>query len=195
MKKEIRLGIVLVCSLLLCACGNKKQILLPEEEQVKQICELSTLECEFNNVAIGEKSKGEGIAHLGEKDRKYWVEYTGVVKLGIDMSKVSMEIEENNVMISIPKAELQYIGIKEGSYNEESVITSKDAFFNKNKIMVEEQKVAITSAQESMKAAISENDDLMCKAQERAKSLIENYINSIGNATGITYNIEWKYLD
>ena len=195
MKKKIGLGIVLVCSFLLCACGEKQHTLLPEEEQIRQICELSTLECEFNNVAIGEKSKGEGFAHLGEKDRKYWVEYIGVVKLGIDMSKVSMEIEENDIKICIPQAELQYIGIKEGSYNEESVIVSNDAFFNKNKITVEDQQEAIASAQKSMEEKIINNKDLMTKAQDRAKTLIENYINNIGNATGVTYNIEWKILN
>ena len=195
MKKRIRLGVILICSCVLCGCGKEQQTLLPEEEKIRQICELSTLECEFNNVAKGEKTKGEGISHVGEKDRKYWIEYIGIVKLGIDVSKVSLEIEENNVVISMPQAELQYIGIKDDSYNEESIITSQDAFFNKNKITVEEQKEAITNAQENMKETILESEDLMRKAQDRAKSLIENYIINIGNATGVTYNIEWKYLN
>ena len=185
-----------ICVCMLFGCGREEeQLILPEEEQIRQICELSTLECEFNNVAKGEKTKGEGFTSLGEKNRKYWVEYTGVVKLGIDMSKVSMEIKDNNVVITMPQAELQYIGIKDDSYTEESIITSEDALLNKNKITVEDQQEAIVNAQETMKNTILKNEGLMRKAQDRAKTLIENYINNIGKVSGVTYNIEWKYID
>ena len=57
---------------MLFGCGREEeQLILPEEEQIRQICELSTLECEFNNVAKGEKTKGAGFTSLGEKNRKY----------------------------------------------------------------------------------------------------------------------------
>ena len=196
MRKLIRLVILMIGTCLIYGCGKEQSdLMLPEEEQIRQICELSTLECEFNNVAKGEKTKGEGIAHLGEKDRKYWVEYVGIVKLGIDMAKVSMEIKDTNVFITLPKAEIQAMDIKDGSYNEDSVITSQDAFFNKNKITVDEQQDAIADAQATMERTILESQDLMQKAQDRAKTLIENYIKNIGAASGITYNIQWKYID
>lgn len=192
-KKRISVVVLLICCCLLCGCEKKqKQTFMPEEEQIRKICELSTIECHYNNVAKGIQTKGEGILHLGEKDRKYWVEYTGVAKLGIDMSKVSMEIEENNIVIKMPEAEIQFMGYDEDSYNEESVITSEDNFFNKNKITVEKQQEAIAEAQKTMEETILGNKELMSNAQNRAKILIENYINEIGNATGVTYNIEWK---
>ena len=196
MKKLIRLAILMIGACLIYGCGNQQStFLLPEEEQIRQICELSTLECEFNNVAKGEKTKGEGIAHLGEKDRKYWIEYVGIVKLGIDMSKVSMEIKDTDVIITLPKAEIQFMDIKDDSYNADSVVTSQDAFFNKNKITVDEQQEAIADAQATMERTILESQDLMQKAQDRAKTLIENYIRNVGAASGITYNVQLKYID
>ena len=42
-----------------------------------------------------------------------------------------------------------------------------------------------------MKEEVKSNQAIMNKATERAKVLIENYINQLGSATGMTYTIEW----
>ena len=44
-----------------------------------------TLETYYHNVAEVEKEAGSGITHWFEKDRKLWIEYTGIVKIGIDI--------------------------------------------------------------------------------------------------------------
>lgn len=36
---------------------------------------------------------------------------------------------------------------------------------------------------------------LMDNARENAKELLENYIKSVGDATGIEYTVNWVYLD
>lgn len=182
--------IVAMCLAMLCGCGKAKDI--PEIEQIKSICELSTIECIYNNVAKGEKTKGEGITHIGEKDRKYWIEYQGYVKLGIDMSRVEMEIDGDTVKITLPEAEIQSIGIIDETFTEDSVVSSSDSFWNKNKITAEEQKAIVADAQDTMKEEVKSNQAIMNKATERAKVLIENYINQLGSATGMTYTIEWN---
>ncbi len=63
----------------------------PALSQVRSICELATLECYYHNVAKSTKTKGTGLAHVGEKERKFWIEYTGVARIGIDMSDVNMK--------------------------------------------------------------------------------------------------------
>ena len=192
-KCKITICVLIIAVCILCGCTgeteNKQQ---PEIEQIKAICELSTLECRYNNVAKGVKTKGEGLAHLGEKDRKYWIEYEGVVKLGIDLSKVSMRIEGTDVIVTMPEVEIQNISIVESSYNADSVIVSEDAFFNKNKITVEEQQSVVEDAQKEMEATLMANSDLKNRAQDRAKTLIESYINNLGQATGVSYNVVWE---
>lgn len=166
----------------------------PNITQIRSICELATLECYYHNVAKSVKYKQEGITHLGEKDRAFWIEYTGTVKLGIDMSRVSMDMDDNKVTITIPEAEVLEVSVDDSSYNEDSYIMSQDGW-NKNKITAEDATEAIKAAKENMKQTAMENSSLLLNAQERAKKLIENYLVRIGDAVGVKYDIDWKYLD
>ena len=97
-------------------CTDKKAAVqavnaTPEVEELKSICELATLECYYHNVAKSVKTKGDGIAHIGEKERVFWIEYSGVAKVGIDMSKVKMESadEEGKYIITIPKSDCPHL--------------------------------------------------------------------------------------
>ncbi len=192
MKKIIPFIIlVLLPIILLCGCKKEQPIQEPDILQIRSICNLATLECRYHNVAKSEKKAGEGLAHWGEVDRKFWVEYTGIAKIGIDMEKVEIQINDNQVRVTLPEAKILSTGIDERDLNENSYIFSGDAFFNKNKITVEDQLSAINNAQEEMKKTVNENKGLLTAAQERAKSLIENYINKMGELSGIEYQIEW----
>ena len=189
-KQKVLLSAALLMAILLTACG--KPTVEPEISQIRNICNLATLECYFHNVAKSEKTAGSGITHSGESDRAFWVEYTGTVKLGIDMNKVEMNIKENEVEITLPQAEVLGIGIDTPTLNEDSYIMSQDSFFNKNKITADDQISAINAAQEKMKQTVSENTTLLTSAQDRAKTLIENYITQLGEAVGQPYTIIWK---
>ena len=127
-----------------------------------------------------------------EKDKKFWIEYTGVANLGIDMSKVKMEIDGINIKVTIPKAQLLNISIDETSLNDDSFTTSQDGW-NKNEITADDQTAAINQAQKEMEKSVQENSALLVSAQDRAQKLIENYINRLGEAVGVEYKIEWVY--
>ena len=191
-KRGIKICLTGLCLFLLCGCGKQDTSKLPELEQIKNICELSTLKCVYNNVAKGTKKAGEGIKHIGEKDRKYWIEYEGYVKIGIDLSKVQMDILGENVKITLPEAEIQEIGIVDETFTEESIISNEDSFWNKNKITAEDQQKIVADAQEEMKNEVAGNQSILNQATERAKNLIENYIIQLGNSAGISYHIEWS---
>ena len=187
------LSVLLIC--LLSGCSNKAN--LPQKEpditQIRSICNLATLECYYHNVAKSDKKAGSGIFHIGELDRKFWIEYTGIAKIGIDMSKVNMEIEGNNVTVFIPNAKLLSIDISESDLNEDSYISSGDSWFNTNKITAEDQTEAINNAQATMAESVKNNTALLMSAQTRAQELIENYIKQLGQLSNIEYNIQWEY--
>lgn len=103
----------------------------PDISQIRSICELATLECYYHNVAASTKEKGKGISHIGEKDREFWIEYSGVAKLGVNMSKVDMEVNGKDIVITIPKAEL--LGLSDYTFSEDSYISEDDGI-NKNPI-------------------------------------------------------------
>ncbi len=196
MKKILSGVLVLALCLAMCGCAKEEPVVEePDILQIRSICELATLECYYHNVAKSVKTKGTGLAAIGEKDREFWTEYTGVVKIGVDMSKVKMEISGTDVKITIPAAELLSAEVDESTYNADSSVFSEDSFFNSNKITVEDQQASIADAQAKMKEEVINNNTLLINAQNRAKMLIENYIKQLGAAIGVNYKISWVYLD
>ena len=68
-----------------------------------------------------------------------------------------------------------------------------DGILNKNPITAEDQTDAIAEANEQIRQSFAENETLLTHAQERAKLLIENYIEQLGTLSGVEYQINWIY--
>lgn len=192
MKKFKYVILIVMISSLLVGCSNKMDK-KPDLMEIKTICELATLETYYHNVATFEKKAGDGLTHLFEKDRKMWIEYTGIVKIGIDMSKVDIEVNGNDVKVTLPKAKVLGIDIDKDKLDKDSYIYSEDSFINKNEITAEEETEAINVAQKEMREQAENNEQLLTTARERAKELILNYINELGDLSGINYNTTWVY--
>ena len=191
-KKYIIILVVAILALLTVVFAIPKESKEPEEEQIKAICELATLDCYYNNVAKITKPKGSGLSHALEKEREIWIEYEAVVKIGIDMKELSIKINDNKVEVSMPKAMILDVLINKDTMNADSYIISEDGFFNKNKVTTEEQQDAIVKAQIQLEEKVNNNSMLFEQAEKKAKSLIENYINTLGKMSGTEYVIEWK---
>lgn len=196
--RRINLGwmIAIMIAVTLEGCGKTEEVNVPEPqiEQVRSICNLATVQCYYHNVAKSEKKADKGITHLGEKDRKFWIEYTGIANLGIDVSEVQMKVDGTEVHVTLPEAKLLNISIDRETLNEDSYISSADGL-NKNEITADDQTQAINKAQQKMEETVAANTTLLLNAQNRAKKLIENYIEQLGEAAGIEYHVTWKYLD
>lgn len=197
---KIKLGILMVCVLLaLTACSKPEVEIIdkkPDLTQIRNICNLATLECYYHNVAKSTKKAGTGLLNIGNQDREFWIEYTGIARLGIDISRVKMTIEGDRVRILMPNAEI--IGqptIENTSLGEDSFIISEADWFNRNKITAEDQTKAINAAQDHMKATLAQNTALLVRAQSRAETLIENYILQLGEISGRKYKISWDYME
>ena len=196
--RKIAIILLLVLTLsMFSGCSQKVENTSKEPDimQIRSICNLATLECYYHNVAMSEKEAGSGISYIGEVDRKFWIEYTGIAKVGIDMSEVDMKIEGDKVTVFIPNAKLLKIDIseEEDDFNEKSYISSGDSWFNKNKITADDQTAAINNAQSKMEETVMNNSSLLLSAQTRAQKLIENYIVQLGQLSNIEYKIEWVY--
>lgn len=162
----------------------------PDISQIRSICELATLKCYYHNVAKSVKEKGKGLSHIGEKERIFWIEYSGVARFGINVSGVKMETKGNEILITIPKAEL--LGLSDHTFAEGSYISSDDGF-NKNPITSENQTEAVAAAEEDIREMFAKDDTILSKAQDNAKKLIENYIQQLGQLSEVEYKITWKY--
>lgn len=192
MKKRILILLVAAVCLFFTACSNQDTVekVVPQASQMKSICELATVQCYYHNVAKYFEEDVSGM-WLWKKDRNFWVEYSGIITIGIDTSLVAIEVEENNVTISIPQAKVLSCKVDDETLTEASFIVAK----NSASVEAEHQTKAFKEAQEKMWAAASSDTALLANAQERAKKLIEDYVNNIGECTGTTYTIKWIYLD
>lgn len=192
MKKIMLLFLTAAILLTGTACGQQAQSvdMKPEVSQMKSICELAVMECYYHNVAKYKEEDAEGILWW-QKDKHFWIEYSGVVTLGIDASLVSMEVDNNQVTITIPEATVLNCKVDSNSLNEDSYIVD----MNSADINAEDEVKAFEEAQLQLEKNASSDRALLADALQRAQSLLEDYVTNIGNAIGKEYVIKWVYLD
>lgn len=193
MKKKI-ISILCVGMLLLSLNGCKS---MEKEEksaqinlqQMQEICQLATLECYYHNVAKSDTSKR---VLWWNTNKKLWIEYTGIVKMGIDVSKVSMEVEDDDtVVITLPNAQILGCKVDEDSLTEDSYYIKKQGL-GAGDITADIQTNAFQEAQKNMREVAENDTTQLFQARQRAKSLLESYVKNIGNVIGKDYKIEWR---
>ena len=193
MKKLMCILISAVLTLSLAACSDTEPApvdMEPKTSQMKAICELAVMDCYYHNVAKYEMKDAEGFLWW-TKDKNFWIEYSGVVTIGIDVSRVTVEIDGTKVTISIPAAEVLSYTVDSSSLTEDSYIVAQDSAA----IEAEDEIAAFSVAQADLEATASQDTALLASAQQQAQQLLEDYITNIGKATGKSYSIEWIYLD
>lgn len=192
--KKLRLTLICVMVLLsLTACGKtgmNSASMEPKTSQMKAICELAVMDCYYHNVAKFTEEDAEGIL-LWKKDKNFWIEYSGVVTLGIDASLVKVEVSGSEVSITIPSASVLNCTVDSSSLTEDSFIVAK----NSAKIQAEDEVYAFEAAQTYLEQTAAADTALLANAQQRAQELLEEYITNIGKAVGQEYTIKWIYLD
>ncbi len=168
-------------------------VLEPDEVKVKNICQLATLECYYNNVAKATKSGGSGIAHLGEKDRVFWVEYSAVATLGVDVSKVSIEVYDNTLVVYLPDAQvLEKVSVVPNSYDSNSIIKDLDGKINSNDITASDITKAVNDSLGELTEEVENDSALLGTAKDRAKVLIKDYIEKINEYSDKKYIVVFK---
>ena len=190
MKRKKIVCLLVISMLCISGCGDKNQ--KKEEESdfsaISSVCELATLKCYYHNVAKSETEASGLFKWLGKGYKKIWTEYSGIVELGIDVSKVSVEkpTADGVVKVTIPDAEILSVDLDEDSMSEPLTDTG---FMTE--ITKEEETEALAEAQNHMEETAKENGNLLNQAKERAKSLIEGYVKNVGEQIGKEYTVEW----
>lgn len=193
-----KLLIILLFTLIITGCSSKTTNTVDKtinEDDIRHICELATLDVKFNNIVkcINEQPftiLGKTVVKNAFKSQA-WAEYQGNVQVGIDMKQVNVSFDEslNKIIITLPKAKV----IGEPTDNISEI---QDEFFHYSngwvsqnigaKITPEMKQKGISEAKQNMIASIEGNDTILAQAQNRAKNLIENFIYQNGE-----YEIEW----
>ena len=186
MKKKMSLILVLLALLMAFSACERKVTPIISEETIGNICELASLKCYFNNVAIIEKNAN----NIFQVDRKMWIEYAGVVTLGIRMHELGIQITDDSITFVMP--EVCILSSEFNDIGSDAYVENPDTGWDKNPITTEEQTKAIHESQEKMKASVINNAALVAKAERQVKKAIEQYIKSISQLSGQEYTIIWK---
>lgn len=189
MKKMVCLLVCAVLAICLASCGGKNTM-EPQTSQMKAICELAVMDCYYHNVAKYKKENASGVL-FWQKDKHFWVEYSGVVSLGIDASQVSVEVDDDVATITIPEAKVLRCTVQSEELTEDSYIVAKDSA----KIEAQDEVEAFAKAQEDLEKTAATDTAMLSNAQQRAQALLEEYVKNIGEAVGKDYAIQWVYLD
>ena len=177
-------------TLLACAaCGGEEAApeIEPQVSRMRSICELAVMECYYHNVAKYKEEDAESFL-FWSRDKHFWIEYSGVVELGVDASLVSMELQGDTVAITLPEARVLSCTVDSASLTEDSFIVDKSSA----KVTAEDETAAFAQAQAQMEAAAAEDRVLLSSARERAQTLLEAYVKNIGAAVGREYVVRWE---
>lgn len=195
MKKII--AVISMCVMMMCslsACGLKQKDTSVEKviniTQMKAICELATLECYYHNVAKVSKEKD---VLWWDTKAELWIEYSGIVKVGVDISDLDLEVNGEVVNITMPKAAVLSCEVDETKLNKDSYIMIREGL-GAEKITADDQTLAFQTAQDSMREAAEADEELISQAQQRAEDLLESYINNVGDILGKKYTISWNII-
>ena len=182
-------SLLLVVLMICCSCGTSQETanIKVEKSQIRNIAELATLECYYHNVAKYEDDDTSGIL-FWKKDTRYWIEYSGVVKYGVDASKIKMKVNNDKVFITMPKAELQGVNIDKKTLNKKSYIVEEGT----TPPQAKDQTEAIKDAQAEMRNEAKKDKSLFARAEDQAQVLIEKYVTNVGKIIGKNYKIEWE---
>ena len=193
------ISLVLTLVIVLCAGilkeekkHEKEQEILeaPDFTEIVKIGDLMTLKCYYHNVAEYEKEPDGlfqyGLLQVGKK--KFWVEYEGIVKIGIDINKVEIGNPDENGIVRVYVPEVDKFEANQNSNSVQDPIYEKSWFTS---ITTEEKTAALAVSQEKMLEAAKTDQSMITRARENAKSIIEQYITNAGMALSQEYKVQW----
>lgn len=191
-KQSVAAACMTALLLLTTACGKAEEpaLPLPQEEQVKTICQLAVLECEYHNLAKFEQKDASKFLWM-IKDKRFWVEYSATAVLGIDADQVSMELQGDVVSITLPRAQVLDCKVNGDSLSKDSYIVDKASA----PVTAEDEVYAFQEAQDGLQKTVEADNNMMNLAQKRAEELLKNYVNSLAKATGTEYQVEFHYIE
>ncbi|MBO4338554.1 MAG: DUF4230 domain-containing protein [Clostridia bacterium] len=143
------------------------------EEKISKIGELASVEDFYTNSALQTDSKKIKDWDIPLTKKSFIVKYNGIIKAGVDVSKIKISVEENIIHIKLPEAQILSHEIDEKSL--EVLDETKNIF---NPITIDDYNNFQIEQKELVEEHAIENG-LLEKATENVKETIKLLITSI----------------
>ncbi|MFZ3543323.1 DUF4230 domain-containing protein [Bifidobacterium adolescentis] len=143
--------------------------------------------CYYHNTA---KLSHEGSWFFNNGYKRMWMEYSGIVKYGIDADKVTISPDANGhrVIITVPPAHvLDDPDVNEKSFSKPLVSTGFAT-----SITAEEKTEMFDKAQQSMLKQAKTDSALLAQAEARARTILEQYVRNVLGDDAKNWTIEFK---
>ena len=189
--------ILLIILLLTCVTACKKDNIELEKSLSKMSLtgDLITKKVYYHNVAEYDGSNSNFFRRVFGIDKKAWIEYTGLVDLGIDLTQVKITADGNKIHVLIPKTKLNKATVKNTKSDDIIIYNSDGSILKLGEVSASEGTEAIGVAQKTMMENVEKDTQLLRMAQIRAKNVLEEKIKSFIGESDSSYYIEWEYVD
>ena len=167
MKKLFTVLFAVLLAFSTAACGKSEDAktpqIEPDQARMRAISELSVMECYYHNVAKFDQKNAEQFL-FWSKDKRFWIEYSGTVRIGVDAAEVKLE------------------SIGDDKFKVTAAVTADDEVY------------AFQEAQKQLEANATKNTKLLSDAQLQVKKLLNEYIQNVGSTVGKNYSVTWVLL-
>ena len=154
-------------------------------EEVLKNFEISSLVYRYTNFVYSEDVMKYKDFEIPFTKTYFGVQYDGVMKLGVDGSKISVRQTEDKIIIKLPLAEiLSHEQVKDST----EVLFNVDNVFNRNKI---EEYIVLFDAERTKMETKAVDAGLLEEAQANAKEQLADFLNAIP-AIREGYTIEFE---
>ena len=180
--KKICLFLLACCCFTLFSCKNEKEVSL-DSSDLQNMCRFAVLECYYHNTA---KMKKSGFL----SNNQLWMDYSAKIKVGIDASKMEIDVKDNVVTIRLPLPE---------PFGTPNIIEDSFSYFSseangKTNIGIDNVLKAKDEANKNMLEELQKNTSIKMTAETRVKKILTNYIDQIGELSGKKFEIKWERL-
>lgn len=196
---------LIIAAAILIVPNNKRDsnpLDISEYSSVSTICELATLRNYYHNVIVYEKKPDSTEKTISDilfwpfnellktGYKQFWMEYSGIVEVGIDAKADHIQINKPNidgvVDVYIPDAKVLNVDADEDSFSQP---LSETGFLAT--ITSEERREAYAEAQSAMRREAENDQALLFRAKNNAKIILEQYIKNVGKEMGVEYTVNW----
>ena len=158
---------------------------------MRAISELSVMECYYHNVAKFDQKNAEQFL-FWSKDKRFWIEYSGTVRIGVDAAEVKLEsIGDDKFKVTIPFGRVLSCTVDSGALTADSYVVDTDSAA----VTADDEVYAFQEAQKQLEANATKNTKLLSDAQLQVKKLLNEYIQNVGSTVGKNYSVTWILLD